>query len=552
MWEGLGVNYKSSQVNWAADAVYFKKLGIKTIRPSLSSFPNSPYTAGSEGNVIGSIEWWRQCAIFFQSQGFEVVYGIARTFGISGTFDAAAWAIYRANVIADAIYNKSIGFEPEYYQIGNEIEGIINNTTYTQTQLIADLKTLATDLKPYISPKTKLLYSTYDLGSTMFNNWISAGLGDLDVLAGNVYSQVGANGRNFIFGDMGRLGIMLKNFGRDRFILTEFGIDGNATQYNQAPEYNRNYVMRHIYAGLRELDFKLAVVYNYVGYLNGDNDFALKNTNGTFDIQWGVLTSDGGNSSITNTGGDVSDIRGLSPSRTNVTVARTLRSQSTRPVFLDARGNFAPMNCTPSDQNALRIGSSSDFSVVFRGVLFPKTAQGNTSSHTIARSEFLFASNLGYLFQVTNSTGRLRVLVGSTTFDSNAGVVPYDTEVTIVFTITGSTLRGYVNGNLVTWFTSGATTQPITRNNGDPNNLNWFFAETGGVGTGTGGVMGKVYEVMSVKSALSQTQINQLIAGNYPAFDIRYSFTRGAGRWVADLSGNNNHGLIGVELWGRQ
>lgn len=553
MWSGLGVNYKSSQANWDNDIAYFKSIGLTTIRPSLSSFPNSAYTPGSDAAVVGSIEWWRTCAARFENNGFTVVYGIARATGVSGTFDATAWATYRANVLADAAYNQSIGFALDYYQIGNEIEGIINNTTYTQTQLIADLKQLATDVKAVYPLANKIIYSTYDLSGTMFNNWISAGLGDIDVLGGNVYAQTGSNGRSFIFGDMGKLSLMLDTFGADRFILTEFGIDGNATQYNATSQTRRLYNMRHIYAGIRELGFTQAIAYSYVGYLNQDNDFALKNTDGTFDVQWDVLLTDNGRRTFSNVDGVTSDASSLRVQSGDRTVAgtRSDRVLSPYPVYFKPMGNMSTNTIAPVDTTPLKIGSSSDFSISFKGRLRAKTTPGNTSSHTIARCDYSNGNNKGYLFQVTNSTGRLRVLVGNTTYDSDAGLVPYDTDVVIKFTMTGTTLMGYVNGVAVTWFPGSTGSKTIVRQDGDNNALIWFGAETGGVGSAVGGVQGRIYELMSYKGLWDSEELAGIEEGITPRVDIHYKFTRGLGRYVADLSGNLNHGLMGVESWGR-
>lgn len=552
MWNGIGVNYKGAEANWPTDAAYLKRVGVTTIRPNLSSFPNSPYTAGSLPDTVGSIEWWRKCAAYFKSQGFKVVYGVARVSGVSGTFDATAWATYRANVLADVIYLQSIGFEVDYYQMGNEIEGIINNTTYVQTQLISDLKALATDLRPYLSENTQLLYSTYDLNATMFNNWISAGLGDIDVLGGNVYAQTGSNGKGFIFGDMSRLGIMIKTFGADRFILTEFGITGNAVEYAAARQSNRARIMKHIYAGIRELGFKTAIVYSYVGYLNGDNDFALKNTDGTFDVQWGMLLNDGGQSNIATVGGEtkyVHEIKVQAPAKAPVTTVKTPVTIPSRRVYAIGKGNFTAMHLTPVDMTPLRLGTTFDFTFVFRGKLRKKTATGDTSSHTLARCDYNNGLNQGYLFQVTASSGRLRVLAGNTTYDSNIQTL-YDIDVEIVFTLSGTTLMGYVNGVAVVWFTSGATTQPITRKSDAGNNLNYFLAENGAASSTAGGVRGQIHEILTLRRALSQGEIDDLGADVYPEdLDIRYDFTRGAGRWVADLSGNNNHGLMANENW---
>ncbi len=540
VWSGLGVNYKSSQANWASDIAYFQSIGLTTIRPHLSNFPVGTYTPGSEIAIEGSIDWWRNCAKTFLDAGFIVVHGPASS--PTAPFTSTVWTDYRAKVLQDAAYCQAQGMALDVYLIGNEIEGDIDNTTLTQTQLIANLKALATDVKAVYPLAKKIGYSTYDPGGTMFNLWVSAGLGDIDILYANVYAQTAASGESFIFGDMAKLGLMIKTFGADRFALSEFGITGSSSEYTASSSSNRNRVMRHIYAGIRELGFTQAIAYSYVGYLDEDNDFALKNTDGTFDVQWGVLLADGGANPLATVGGvtsPVSELTTPAPEGTPVTVATTPVVYDEHPVYYKAGGNLGDFRVQCVTRTHLQLGLSDDFTVVVKGRFKPKTATGNASRHTIARMDFNFGGVKGYLVQLNASDGQIWWWSGNTSYQSAAGVVPFNTDVKIAVRITGTTVTAYVDDVLV-W------TQTVARVGNDTGVNCWYLSEGGS----QNGAFGAIYEIMSVKSHLTTTEMADIDAGTYPTLDVRYNFTRGAGRWTADLSGNNNHGLLGVESWG--
>lgn len=542
MWSGLGVNYKSKQTNWASDAEYFERIGLTTIRPHLSNFPVGTYTPNSEVAIEGSIDWWRTCSQYFKNQGFTVIHGPASS--PSSPFTSTVWTDYRAKVLQDAAYNQSIGLALDVYQIGNEIEGDIDNTTLTQTQLITNLKALATDVKAVYPLATKIGYSCYDSGSTMFNNFISAGLGDIDVLSANVYAQTTASGKGFIFGDMSKLGLMIKTFGADRFTLSEFGITGNSSEYTATPRYNRNYITRHIYAGIRELGFTQAIAYSYVGYLDGDNQFALKNTDGTFDVQWGVLLADGGFSTIDENGDPIA-YPVASGSYPVLTGNLTLKTPSDYPVFFDAKGNMQDNRVTPVNVEPMRIDADDDFTVAVKLKLKKKTAQSNSTAHTIMRNDFSFGNDKGYLVQVFASDGSLRLWSGATAQTTASGLFTYDTDVWFAVRITGTTAKFYLDGVQV------GGDLAIARKADNATSNMWFLTESGGATSSVNGVFGEVYEIVYAKSLLSEAALVALTTGTYPTCDIRYKFTRGAGRWVADLSGNNNHGLLQIEKWGR-
>lgn len=541
MWKGLGVNYKSSQSNWAADIAYFKSIGLTGIRPSYSNFPAGTYTPGSEIGTLGSIDWWRNCARTFVDNGFFVVHGVAGMPVAAGFFTATTWTQYRLNVLADAAYCQSLGLALDAYAIGNEIEGRIDGTTLTQSQLRDNLKSLATEVKAIYPLAKAISYSCYDAGGTMFDAWIAGGLGDIDILGIHVYGQTGSNGRSSNFTTHSIIGKMIKSFGAERCIITEFGIDANAAQYNQTPSRNRYYCMRHLYAGIRELGYSRAFVYSYVGYLDSNDDFALKSTTGSFDAQWNILLTDGNRAVVTQAGSPISTERVVVPTRTAVTT-RLAKSIPAHSAFFEATGNLQSNTISPLDSTALRVGGASDFSIIAHVKPTYKTAQGNNDNATIARLDFSFGNNLGYLIQLHASNGSFRFWSGSTAYDSPAGLVTYGDRQWLSFTLTGTTLRAYVNAGLV-W------TQTVARKAGDNNASMWFLQENSGAGTAVRGFSGDVYRLLSTKSLLDSSALAAIQTGSYPALDIHYHFTRGAGKWVADLSGNDNHGFLGAESW---
>lgn len=545
MWQGFGVNYKSGQANWASDIAYFRSIGLTSIRPSLSNFPVGTYNPGSEAGVTGSIDFWRNCAKTFVDAGFWVTHGPAGMPVAAGSFTSTTWTAYRANVLLDAAYCQALGIAIDCYEIGNEIEGKIDGTTLTQAQLVANLKQLATDVKAVYPLAKSIGYGCFDAGGTFFDLWISSGLGDISLLGIHIYGQVGSTGRFAILGDHVLLGKMIRSLGASRCIITEFGIDANASQYNLAPQYNRHYCMRHLYAAIRELGYARALVYSYVGLLNADNDFALKNTNGTFDVQWNIFLNDSKRQTLYTAGGVASSItngRSVAAERSQAS-GRSEATPPTIPSWFNAKGNLTPNTVTPIDKTPLRIGLTSDFSLAVYCKPMAKTATGNSSNHTFARMEFSFGNNFGYLAQAHGSNGSFRFWSGNTAYDSTTGLITYGVAQWIVFTLTGTTLKVYING-VVVW------TQTIVRKLGENNASIWFLQESAGATSSTNGILGPVYEAMSALRLFSDAEIAALVTGTYPTTDIRYKFTRGAGRWVADLSGNNNHGFLGVESWG--
>lgn len=205
-------------------------------------------------------------------------------------------------------------------------------------------------------------------------------------------------------------------------------------------------------------------------------------------------------------------------------------------------GNFSDTHIGPTDKTVLQIGSSSDFSCGAYVYLKKKTeansAITNIDSHGLFNCDFHFTNNHGYLFQIKPSDGSLYAWSGNASYASSTGLVPYYQWTYIIFTLTGTTLKGYVDGSLV-W------TQTITRKAGESSTNEFFGRENTGYSSGSRGLFGFVRDVFSVKSLLDQTTITNIVSsGIYPTVDIHWKLDEGTGGIVLDYSGNKNNGRI--------
>jgi len=290
VWSGLGVNYKGLQASWAQDADYFRSIGLKNIRPNMSWIPASwtATTSASQGNF----SYWRACAAYFASQGFWVTWGPAGLNNITaGTMTATNWQQYHDSVVAEAAYLQSQGITLGCFELGNEMDGQPDGTTLTRDQFITNMKQLATDLKA-VYTLSPVGYSMWNYNGDTYSKWIAAGRGNIDIVGVHPYGNIAANCRYLNPGGYSDIQAMLTAFGADHCIVTEFNLDAsNANTHAMADDLRVNQ-MRIKYAFLKTVGFTKAVVYSWVGYLEQDNAFAMKNIDGSFSTYWDALLTD--------------------------------------------------------------------------------------------------------------------------------------------------------------------------------------------------------------------------------------------------------------------
>jgi hypothetical protein len=152
----------------------------------------------------------KAAVLYAVSQGADVIWGVGGT----NPLTAANWNDYRLGILDAAQWSQDNGvFE---FQLGNEEERKIDGTTLTKSQLIANLKSVATEVKA-IFTSGNVSYSCW-AGDNSVDDWIAAGKGDIDLLASNIYMGGTTFGEEW----KGMIDNLVSAFGVDGTYLTEF------------------------------------------------------------------------------------------------------------------------------------------------------------------------------------------------------------------------------------------------------------------------------------------------------------------------------------------
>jgi hypothetical protein len=210
------------------------------------------------------------------------------------------------------------------------------------------------------------------------------------------------------------------------------------------------------------------------------------------------------------------------------------------PTSLYMPGNNASTNILPVNNSKLQIGATSSFTCGTYVYLLPKNTVNNNDNHCLFNCDLNFGASTGYAFYVTASTGGLSLVAGQNFYNSTTGIVPYNQWVYVMFTLSGSTLTGYVNGVSV-WSTT------ITRVATGGLTTMWIGYEYSGQPAGRA-IYGYLRDCFTTLTLLTQAQITAIVSsGTYPAVDIHYKLNEGMAEIATDSSGNSNHGTISAE-----
>ena len=209
-WSGLGMNfgiYPSD--DWDA---YFDTLlanGFTQLRMHLPDYADSEDLTASKAAVLRAV-----------AKGFDVIWGVHAS--ISG-ITADNWADFRQGILDAATWAQANGVYE--FQIGNEEEQHLDGPTMTQAQLIINLKDVATDVQA-IFTNGKISYTCL---SHTISDWVTAGRGDIDIIASNIYWDDGGYWETNITN-------LIAGFGSDHTYITEFGLDYRGLDYYSEDE----------------------------------------------------------------------------------------------------------------------------------------------------------------------------------------------------------------------------------------------------------------------------------------------------------------------------
>ena len=486
---GFGVNYESI-TNADADITYFNSVGVNIVRINIPWPNTSDFT---DCLALSSK---------FYDAGFYVIFGCTQS--ISATY---TWATYitEAKAAAAAAVGKCNEFN-----IGNELELNNDDGYITDSALRENLRVLATEIQGIFPDVVSYVTESGTSGDTNGSyQWSVEGKGDLDKIGLNTYGW--ADNPFTVFNPEGYYTYIpdfFKAFGVNGYI-SEFNLDSDAANFAGIPNSTKDLEVAIMLAYIRNWSVGVYCLYQYRGNKDLNNDFAVKLMNNSWLSMWDVLLNF-----------DASDY-------------------INDKLYFD--GNYNNTVILPFDPTILEIGASSDYSAGAKVYLKPKTggAEGG-DNHTIANCDFNYGGNTGCLFQVDNSSGSIQFWSGNTLYYSDEGLVPYFKECWVMFTLTGTTLKAYVDGTLV-W----TQTRARVATGGGSKWEKIFGAES----TGFRELYGYAKEFFAVKSLLSATDITNLIDGTWPSVGVRYKCDEGISYAAIDYSGNENTGLIYEAVW---
>lgn len=293
VWSGLGVNYKGATATWSADQAYFNSIGLKYIRLHMDPVP---YPWAQSG-----MQYFRDAAVSWSNAGFQVNFGpaCATEAQTASSMTATAWSHYHDSVVAEATYCQSIGLKLFCFELGNELEPKCDGSTLTVDQFIINMKQLATDVKAVYNLGA-VGYSAWDFNGTTYPKWVTAGLGNIDYFFAHPYANITTNGKSITLGGFDSRLSTLKSALGSKCQISEFNIDAGNTNLLNMPDSEKIVYMRQLYKIIKDLNFSAAHVYSFVGYKNQDDQFAMRNNDGSYSPQWCVLLADNKRLTYTN------------------------------------------------------------------------------------------------------------------------------------------------------------------------------------------------------------------------------------------------------------
>ena len=265
-WPGLGMGLYNTQVDGYVDTLLAN--GFNDLRIDIPDYQDTAWLTSSKAAVIRAI-----------AKGAKVVWGVSSNSfnNPSYTITSSNWPAFRQAILDNARWAQDNGVYE--YQLGNEEEFHVDGKTMTVEQIIINLKSVAADAQS-IFTRGKISYSC---AHYFISSWISAGKGDIDILASNIYM-----GYDNIKGDLWKTEIdaLVNSFGINGTYLTEFGLNAGGLT-----KYSTNEVRQAI--GLKKmLDYiEASGITRAFWYTLKNDTFGALKDDGTYRLLWKVLVA---------------------------------------------------------------------------------------------------------------------------------------------------------------------------------------------------------------------------------------------------------------------
>jgi hypothetical protein len=206
------------------------------------------------------------------AKGLKAIWGVSSN---PTVITAKNWANFRQAILDAAQWAQDNGVYE--FQLGNEEEDHIDNTTMTVAQIVTNIKSVATDVQA-IFTNGEVSYSC--------SQWAIDGFwrfdkGDIDILASNIY-----RGGNGTYNDdwKTRITAMVNAFGIDGTYLTEFNLSYSSLEDYSTDEAVQAAALTEMIDYIKASGMTRALFYNWHDYYDGL--FGVVKDDGTYRLLW--------------------------------------------------------------------------------------------------------------------------------------------------------------------------------------------------------------------------------------------------------------------------
>lgn len=231
----------------------------------------------------------KAAAIRAVAKGAKVIWGVGQWDGTPEypqhpPITAANWDDYRQAILDGAQWAQDNGIYE--FQLGNEAESEIDGITITVGQLITNLKSVATEVQA-IFTNGNVSYSCYH---EYMDDWITAGKGDIDILASNIYMAWGTKNNPHPWQD--EIDALVGTFGTDGTYLTEFGLNSSGLSYYSEDEAVQAKALTEMINYIRASGMTRAIYFCYKDSNWGvPSGFGVLKDDGIYRLLWDSLLS---------------------------------------------------------------------------------------------------------------------------------------------------------------------------------------------------------------------------------------------------------------------
>ena len=260
-WSGLGMGlfstYNTSEFDGYVDILLAN--GFTELRIDIPDYQNTVCLEQSKAAVIVAI-----------TKGAKVIWGVSSN---PTVITAENWVNFRQAILDAAQWAQDNGVYE--FQIGNEEEYHVDGTTMTIAGIIANLKSVATEVKQIFTNGNV----SYPCWQGSIDDWITAGKGDIDILASNVY----IGGEGYYSGNEweSRITNLVNAFGVNGTYITEFGPSWSSLDNYSTDETVQATALTEMIEYIKASGITRAFYFCY----QSDNFGALKN-DGTYRLLW--------------------------------------------------------------------------------------------------------------------------------------------------------------------------------------------------------------------------------------------------------------------------